>query len=88
MMDLFPIEIMTTHGAHLLRDDLVFRVLIEPDLPDPLVLALQVQEPKGTWGVHSLIYSKFDCTFYNEILPQEILDIITSIAQRRMELTW
>jgi hypothetical protein len=88
VMDLFPIEIVSTQIDKIYKDDLIFRVLQEPDIPNPMVLALQVVEPKGTWGVRSMIYAKYDCTYYQEQLSQEILEIIAATTLRRTTLGW
>jgi hypothetical protein len=86
--DLFPIEIYTPDYDKIYIGDLIFRVIMEPDIEYPLVMVLEVQEALGTFGVRSMIYSKFQATYYNETLPDEILDYVSAAAKRRLHLQW
>ena len=86
--ELFPIEIMTTHYGEVYIDDLIFRVILEPDVENPLVLCLQVVEMKGTFGAQSLLYGKLGCVYYNQALPSEVLETIDAVARRRQALGW
>jgi hypothetical protein len=88
VMDLFPIEIICTQASQLYMDDLIFRIFVDDATPVPLVLCLQVVEPKGTFGVSSMIYGKFDCTFYREELPSEMLETVVMLGKRRLSLGW
>lgn len=88
MVDLFPIEIMTTRADRIDMNDLIFRVIMEPDMEYPLVLALEIVDALGTFGTHSMIYSKFRAVYYNETLPDEIMDYVTATAVRRLNLEW
>lgn len=88
MVDLFPIEIMTARGDRIYTGDLLFRVIMEHDLTYPLVLVLEVVDALGTFGTHSMIYSKFRAVYYNEALPDEIMDYVTATAVRRLNLEW
>ena len=88
IQELFPIELMSMQVSKIYKDDLIFRVLKEPDIENPLVLALQVVDTLGTWGVGSMIYGKFNCTYYQEQLPTEILEVVYSTTVRRLALGW
>ena len=54
----------------------------------PIVLVLQVKENLGTFGVESLVWSKFNCTYSDEPLPQEMLDTVVELSNRRLALGW
>jgi hypothetical protein len=54
----------------------------------PIVLVLQVKEPLGTFGVESMVWSKFNCTYSDEPLPQEMLDTVVELSNRRLHLGW
>jgi len=54
----------------------------------PIVLVLQVKEPLGTMGVESMIWSKFNCTYSDEPLPQEMLETVVELSNRRLKLGW
>ena len=86
--ELFPIEVMCTQVDKINLGDLLFRVLLEPEWQYPLVMALEVTEPLGTFGTHSIIYAKYQCVYHNEQLPQEIIDYVAAIARRRLHLGW
>ena len=88
MVELFPIEIMTTRGDRIYTGDLIFRVIMEPEMEYPLVLVLEVVDALGTFGTHSMIYSKFSAVYYNESLPDEIMDYVAATAIRRLNLEW
>ena len=88
VMDLFPFEIISTQVGKIYQGDLIFRILLEPGAIEPIVMALEVVEPLGTFGSASMIYAKFNCTYYNEALPQDVLDTIAMLAKRRLNLGW
>lgn len=88
MVELFPIEIMTTRADKVNTNDLIFRVIMEPDIAYPLAIALEIVDALGTFGIHSMIYSKFKAVYYNEVLPKEIMDYIAATAVRRLNLGW
>ena len=54
----------------------------------PIILILQVKEPLGTFGVESMVWTKFNCTYSDEDLPQEMLDTVVELANRRLALGW
>lgn len=88
MVDLFPVEIMTTRADRIAINDLIFRVIMEPELSYPLVITLEIVEALGTFGTQSMIYSKFNAVYYNEALPDEIMDYVAATAVRRLNLEW
>jgi hypothetical protein len=88
MVDLFPIEIMTTRADRIYTNDLIFRVIMEPDMEYPLAIVLEIVDALGTFGTHSMIYSKFRAVYYNETLPDEIMDYVNATAIRRLNLEW
>lgn len=86
--DLFPIQIQTTQVDKIYVGDLIFRILRDSQVAQPIVMVLEVVEAKGTFGAQSLIWGKFDCVYYNDTLPQEMLDMIVEVAERRTYLEW
>jgi len=54
----------------------------------PIILVLQVKEPLATFGVESMIWSKFNCTYSDEPLPTEMLEAVVSLANRRLALNF
>lgn len=87
-VELFPIQIQTPYTDKIYIGDLIFRVFLEPNVVNPYVMVLEVKEALGTFGVHSIIWSKFNCAFDANELPSEIIDAIVSFAERRQLLGW
>ena len=85
---LFPIQIYSTQTDRLYMGDLIFRILRDSAVPNPIVMVLEIKETLGTFGGEYLIWSKFNAAFYDEELPSELLDAVVDIAERRLELGW
>lgn len=79
-------SIIAPHSAYLLNDDLIIRVMIDPDILDPILICLQVQEPLGTFGGSMLIMSKYNTSLYNESLSEDLLSVIAEMAKRRLHI--
>lgn len=80
-------EITVPHGVYLRPDDLIIRVMLDDDTPDhPIILCLQVLESLGDFGGAMLIKSKYKTNLYNEELSQKTLEVIASMAERRLKL--
>lgn len=79
-------EIYTTHNAVLLPDDLIIRVMQDPEVDTPIILCLQVLEPLGTFGGTMLIKHKYKTDLYNETLSKEVIDVIYEMVKRRIFL--
>lgn len=86
--DLFPFQIQAPAANGIYIGDLIVRIFKDPEVQNPYVMVLEVKEPLGTFAVHSMVWSKFNCTFYSENLPDEILETIVSFAERRLHLGW
>lgn len=86
--DLFPIQITVAQIDEIYQGDLIFRILLDPDIIEPFVMVLEVKESLATFGVHSIIGNKFNCAYYSEDLPQEMLDAVVAFAERRSMLGW
>lgn len=81
-------QIIVPHSVYLVPDDLIIRVMLDPqDTPNhPSILCLQVTEALGTFGGAMIIKSKYNTTLYNEELSSNILAIISKMAERRIFL--
>lgn len=83
-----PFDVISVRENMLYIGDLIVKTYMEPDIPFPLVLVLQITEVLGTFGLKSLISVKYKAIYYNETLPSEALETITAIAQRRLNLNY
>lgn len=59
-----------------------------PNLAGPIVLVLEVKESLGTFGVESMIWTKYNCTYNDESLPDELLETVVELSNRRLALGW
>lgn len=69
-------------------DDLIIRVFWDTDLQKPIVWVFQVKDILKSFGNFSLLYQKYTLTFYDEVLPDEILNEILLMVERRKILQW
>jgi len=86
--ELFPFEVYTLNRHNMDRDDILFRVIQDPEVDRPYVMILQIKDTLMTLGSHSPLWKKFTATFYDQQLPQEILDLVIAAQNRRIELGW
>lgn len=59
-----------------------------PDLASPIIMILEVKEPLGTFGMESMVWAKYNCTYCDEDLPSELLETAVELANRRLHLGW
>lgn len=83
-------EVWAPIEVDLNEDDLLIRILNDssPEISDPYVMVLQVKEVLGTFGYASLVWKKCLCTFYDEQLPTQIINVIKKDIKKREELGW
>ena len=82
-------DISAPHSAVILPDDLIIRIMLDPDTPDlPIVLALSVDEALGTFGGQMLISSRYKVSLYNGDLSENTLAIIVEMAKRRLIINY
>ena len=60
----------------------------DPNLAAPIIQVLEVKEALGTFGVESMIWAKFNCTYNDQELPTEMLETVVDLANRRLRLGW
>lgn len=82
--DKFILEI--PYGQNVDMDDLIIRVFIDPSTQRPTILALQVIETLGTFGIEMLLSIKYNTTIYADPLPEKLLNTITQMAERRLKI--
>ena len=70
------------------QHDLLLKYFDSGNQDVPWILILQVKDLLGTYGGRKLIWRKVHLTFYDEALPQPLLDFCTQMAQRRKILKW
>ena len=70
------------------EDDLLLRVVYKTYCDEPYVMALQVKEVLSTIGYSSVLYNKVNVTFYDEELPDKVIEIIKEANLKRDILGW
>jgi len=72
-------------------DDLIIKLYEDVTADNlPWVTVFQVKDMLGTFGDRSIIYQKIQATYFDESLPQALVDFITTMSERREtgELGW
>ena len=83
-------EIYAPVECKLKPDDLLVRIVYDDvNCPDnPYVMIFQVTEQLATIGYSSIRYYKYFCTFYENQLPNQIIEEIKSDQKKREILGW
>lgn len=81
-------EVYAPVESHLLNDDLLIRLLGDPNTDEPYIMVLQVKEILGTFGYSNLKWMKYWVTFYDEKLPTKVVQLIKKEINKREALTW
>lgn len=79
-------QIRTSHYEMIQPNDLLIRVLQDPEVKMPIIYALEVIESLGTFGGEMLIQQSFNTCLYNEKLDPETIQIIGQMAKRRLNI--
>ena len=82
------IEVYCPMENQLTRGDLLFRIVRNDSTSVPLFMVMQVKDELGTFSYSSLLYIKYKLSFYDEKIPQKILEILTEKSLKREELGW
>jgi len=83
-----PFEIYSPVRVQLKRDDLLFRMIYDPQVNDPYVMVLQIKDELATMAYSSLLYIKYTASFYDEKIPLEVVQALVAATQKREALTW
>jgi hypothetical protein len=67
-------------------NDLLFRIMVDEDQKFPIIIPLQIQENLGTFGAIKLIMTKYKATIPTDNFPQEVVDTIQQMAERRLKI--
>lgn len=86
--EIFPFEVYTLNKYNVDRDDLIFRVIQDPEVDRSYVMILQVKDTLMTIGSHSPLWKKFIAVYYDQTLPNEIIQMIASEQLKREKLGW
>ena len=69
-------------------DDLLFRIIKDSESDVPYIMCLQVKDVLSTISYGSILYSKYQATFFDEALPAEIINVIRQESLKRENLGW
>lgn len=79
-------QLVMPHSKDVRVGDMIIRIFLDPEAAKPVVLALDVVESLGTFGINSIIQHKYNAVIHMEELPQAMVDAIVDMAHRRMKL--
>ena len=65
------------------KDDYIFRIYVDEDITDPIIVTLQVKELVGDFGGLKMIMQKALCTIPTVALPPEMITTIYEMGKRR-----
>ena len=65
------------------KDDYIFRIYVDEDITDPIIVTLQVKELVGDFGGLNMIMQKALCTIPTVALPPEMITTIYEMGKRR-----
>jgi hypothetical protein len=68
--------------------DLIFRIFLDEAQQYPIVLALQISEMLGTFGAHQIILQECKSVIPTENFPDEIIETIQKMAERRLRIKY
>ena len=74
------------HGADISSGDVIVRVFIDPDVAQPIVLAVKVTNVLGTFGQLMLLWESANCALDAEDMPEKMANVIGAMAERRLHL--
>jgi hypothetical protein len=69
-------------------DDLIFRIFVDEAQQYPIILCIQIMEMLGTIGAQKLIMNKYKCTIPTTEFPQEIINTVQLMAERRLRIKY
>lgn len=76
------------HGADITVGDLIVRVFLDPDVKEPIILAVKVDELLGTFGQTMLLWESAICNLDVEDVPDKLANVIGQMAERRLHINF
>ncbi|MCF0125973.1 MAG: hypothetical protein HUJ68_09540 [Clostridia bacterium] len=67
-------------------DDYITRIFVDEDINDPIIVVLQVKELVGDFGGLKMIMQKCKCVIPTYSLPDDIINTIYEMGQRRLKV--
>lgn len=81
-------EIYAPAQVKLEPEDLLFRMIYDPNADEPYILCLQVKEQLATIGYSTINYLKYFVTIFDEKIPKTVVSVLKEANERREELGW
>lgn len=83
-----PFEMYIPSQNEMSQEDLLIKFYENENNIDPYISVIEIKDLLGTFGARSLIYHKYKGTFYDEVLPDAIMNFAVDMARRRQILHW
>ncbi len=78
-------KLIFTHKADLCEGDLIIRVFHDPDVKEPIILVFELTELLGSFG-EMLETQSANSTLHTKPIPDEIAELVSEMAKRRLKL--
>jgi hypothetical protein len=66
--------------------DLLFRIFVDEDIKYPSIVPMEIQEILATFGGKKMIMQSFKATIPTFDFPEEIVNVIQQMAERRLKI--
>ena len=78
-------KLIFTHKSDLMNGDLIIRVFHDPDASEPIILIFELTELLGTFG-DMLESQSANSVLCSKDIPDEIAEVVSEMAKRRLKL--
>lgn len=78
-------KLIFTHKSDLMNGDLIIRVFHDPDVSEPIILVFELTELLGTFG-DMLESQSANSVLCSKDIPDEISEVVSEMAKRRLKL--
>ena len=78
-------KLIFTHKSDLMNGDLIIRVFHDPDVSEPIILVFELTELLGPFG-DMLESQSANSVLCSKDIPDEIAEVVSEMAKRRLKL--
>lgn len=82
--DKFTVEVPYSNDLYI--DDLLIRVFLDDDYSCPTIMPMKVTDLLGDVGGMKMVHRKVVCAMYTDNLPDDIINAILKLSERRVQV--
>lgn len=83
-----PVQVYAPIATQINQGSIVLKFFENPTGVDPWILPLEVKEVLGSFGARTIIWQKMNLAYYDNMLPEAIMNYCLTLATRRNILGW